>query len=517
MNFNIKTGNFSLTSTSKANSLSNIQFRPTWSRYLCILSSSELAGVKRQEEKEIVSVPIEVPCKSCPHLEQCVPVILNVADTRKNTRTPTGPKYPVLKINKVSMNEMVETCLFITNFVCCISTDGGNLWWKPACLSLTLFCCIFTDGGNLPVYHKLCSVGYLQLVETCLWWKPACLSLICAVLLTPIIIMLLPAPIEPIAYRYRMVLCLPFVFIATVGRFAKSNLLSLLLPEPPLFEGALQPNNYLQQAERIYENQVLGPESMVADGDHLYAGTADGKVIDIWKGEIRVLAKFGVDPCGSFEDEPTCGRPLGMRLDKDGYLIVADGYLGLFKVNVATGDVLTLWPSSAPVNGKKMKLVNDLAIARDGMIYFTDSSTKWDRRHNRYCILEAESSGRLIEYNPVTNTTKELVSDNIRPSSSGGYWVGMATARRGGKFSLLDFAASRPWLRKLITKMIPKYGLAIEINEDGKIIRSLHDPTGQVVPAVSEIEDKDGVLYLGSYNLPFLSRLYLRNSTCQRE
>lgn len=376
------------------------------------------------------------------------------------------------------------------------------------------------------------------------WWKPACLSLICAVLLTPIIIMLLPAPIEPIAYS---------------------------LPEPPLFEGALQPNNYLQQAERIYENQVLGPESMVADGDHLYAGTADGKVIDIWKGEIRVLAKFGVDPCGSFEDEPTCGRPLGMRLDKDGYLIVADGYLGLFKVNVATGDVLTLWPSSAPVNGKKMKLVNDLAIARDGMIYFTDSSTKWDRRHNRYCILEAESSGRLIEYNPVTNTTKELVSglafangvqlsrnqeflfvvetaksriykyhlagtkkgtlelfienlpglpDNIRPSSSGGYWVGMATARRGGKFSLLDFAASRPWLRKLITKllsqetiiqMIPKYGLAIEINEDGKIIRSLHDPTGQVVPAVSEIEDKDGVLYLGSYNLPFLSRLYLRS------
>lgn len=32
--------------------------------------------------------------------------------------------------------------------------------------------------------------------------------------------------------------------------------------------------------------------------DHLYAGTADGKVIDIYKGEIRVLAKFGVDPCG---------------------------------------------------------------------------------------------------------------------------------------------------------------------------------------------------------------------------
>ena len=40
---------------------------------------------------------------------------------------------------------------------------------------------------------------------------------------------------------------------------------------------------------------------------------------------------------GRFEDEPTCGRPLGMRLNKDGYLLVADAYLGLFQINVATG------------------------------------------------------------------------------------------------------------------------------------------------------------------------------------
>lgn len=40
---------------------------------------------------------------------------------------------------------------------------------------------------------------------------------------------------------------------------------------------------------------------------------------------------------GGAENEPTCGRPLGMRMDKDGYLIVADAYLGLFKVNVVTG------------------------------------------------------------------------------------------------------------------------------------------------------------------------------------
>jgi len=40
---------------------------------------------------------------------------------------------------------------------------------------------------------------------------------------------------------------------------------------------------------------------------------------------------------GGYENEPTCGRPLGMRLDADGYLIVCDTTLGLYKINVATG------------------------------------------------------------------------------------------------------------------------------------------------------------------------------------
>lgn len=40
---------------------------------------------------------------------------------------------------------------------------------------------------------------------------------------------------------------------------------------------------------------------------------------------------------GSFADEPNCGRPLGMRIDKEGYLVLIDTYLGLFRINVATG------------------------------------------------------------------------------------------------------------------------------------------------------------------------------------
>ena len=40
---------------------------------------------------------------------------------------------------------------------------------------------------------------------------------------------------------------------------------------------------------------------------------------------------------GKFEDEPNCGRPLGLRLDAEKYLVVLDAYKGLYRVNTVTG------------------------------------------------------------------------------------------------------------------------------------------------------------------------------------
>ena len=142
---------------------------------------------------------------------------------------------------------------------------------------------------------------------------------------------------------------------------------------------------------------------------------------------------------GDRASEPRCGRPLGMRLTKDGYLIVMDAYLGIFKVNVVTGmwpvaprkfclvhsqkvtahvasllcphrkradfwdsffltwlagDHELLLPSSVKINGAEPKLLNDLDIATDGTIYFSDSSTRWQRRELIYTSLEGRGSGR---------------------------------------------------------------------------------------------------------------------------
>ena len=61
-----------------------------------------------------------------------------------------------------------------------------------------------------------------------------------------------------------------------------------------------------------------------------------------------------------------------MNFDARGNLIVADALKGLVSID-AGGAVKILTDS---VDGERMIFVDDLAIARDGMIYFSDASTR---------------------------------------------------------------------------------------------------------------------------------------------
>ena len=47
------------------------------------------------------------------------------------------------------------------------------------------------------------------------------------------------------------------------------------------------------------------------------------------------------------------------------------------------------------------------------------------------------------------------------------------------------------------------------IDEESKVNRSLHDPTGEVVDQVTEMFEMDGELIVGLFNQPCLSRLKL--------
>ncbi|KAF6284094.1 adipocyte plasma membrane associated protein [Rhinolophus ferrumequinum] len=107
----------------------------------------------------------------------------------------------------------------------------------------------------------------------------------------------------------------------------------LSFKEPPLLLGVLQPNTKLRKAERLFENQLVGPESIANIGDAMFTGTLDGRIIKFESGEVETIARFGSGPCKTQDDEPACGRPLGIRAGPNGTLFVADAYKGLFEVN----------------------------------------------------------------------------------------------------------------------------------------------------------------------------------------
>ena len=54
---------------------------------------------------------------------------------------------------------------------------------------------------------------------------------------------------------------------------------------------------------------------------------------------------------------------------------------------------------------------------------------------------------------------------------------------------------------------VPKYGMAIEVDEKGNILRSIHDPNGALYVAVSEIQEEKGTLYIGCAKRPFIGKL----------
>ena len=62
-----------------------------------------------------------------------------------------------------------------------------------------------------------------------------------------------------------------------------------------------------------------------------------------------------------------------------------------------------------------------------------------------------------------------------------------------------------------MTKLIPKYGMILRLDEDGSIKESLHDPSGNIIDEIIDVyEDKEeNALLLGSYKHDFLGRLPL--------
>jgi hypothetical protein len=118
-----------------------------------------------------------------------------------------------------------------------------------------------------------------------------------------------------------------------------SFIIDFRIVKPKALTGAFEINNHLDNAERIFEGELTGPEHLLpAGGNSFYASLHNGNVVKIDGKHITFVAKFG-KPCEYPVEESICGRPLGLAHDtlNPDQLIVADAYYGIWELNVKSG------------------------------------------------------------------------------------------------------------------------------------------------------------------------------------
>lgn len=303
----------------------------------------------------------------------------------------------------------------------------------------------------------------------------------------------------------------------------------------PAGAGIFVKNNQLAAAELLASG--IGPEAVLLDErNKVHSGLGNGDIVRFTRsGKQLVLANTG-------------GRPLGMKFDRAGNIIIADAKKGLLSLS-ANGE-LTILVSHH--KGVRMKFVDDLDIAADGKIYFSDASARHEYGHDIMEVFERRPSGRLMVYDPKTENLDVLLDnlyfangvavsqnndfvlvnetydhrvlrywlrgpkagtaevfidnmpaylDNITRAPDGGFWLAGVAARTDA----LDALVSRPFLRKIVWRIMQLTGAnpaemhsyAIKLSADGEVLASLEDDSGHIFMMTSVIEHK-GKLYLGS-------------------
>lgn len=362
------------------------------------------------------------------------------------------------------------------------------------------------------------------------------------------------------------------MILASIYAWAYSPILPLAIDHQllPLYEGPLKINSNIGNGKKILEGHGYGPESTVIDKKgNLYTGYADGRIVkvapsnngEIGEGRRYVIADGGINVIDPIDESMSNGRPLGIRINEHIHMLyVVDAHYGLYALSLATRKKISL---VAPDDvTPPMKFPNDLTITEKGnVIYFTDSSSDYTLERLGLEMLEGSCSGRIFKYD-LTNEALDLISsglcmvngiqlvsndtvlmfsestrfrvsllnlnnkrviqkiylpaipDNIRPSHNRGrFWVSCCIRHT----QMSKFIMSSEILRRILgstsTQTIYKFfdihfGLAVEIDEQGNIVSSIHDYNGSIAKAVSEVTiTRNGGLILSSFFAPHLIKI----------
>lgn len=284
--------------------------------------------------------------------------------------------------------------------------------------------------------------------------------------------------------------------------------------------GTLAPNDAMKSAELLLEGVGVGPEDIAVGVDGwFYTGYRDGRIVRFREsGEHAEFANTG-------------GYPLGMHVDENNHLIVADAERGLLSI-AQSGAVEVLADS---VDGEKFTFLDGLDIAPDGTIWFTDASSRFGHDEVVNIFLEGRATGRLLSFDPHTReVTVHLdnlyfangvavdplqrfvlvsetsayrvrrlwlkgsdagesdlfldqlpgIPDNISVDEDGFFWIGFASVRSGD----LDKLGDKPMIRRLLAGLPtelwapePGYAFVVAYDVRGNVMQNLQQANSAFV------------------------------------
>jgi sugar lactone lactonase YvrE len=321
------------------------------------------------------------------------------------------------------------------------------------------------------------------------------------------------------------------------GQTPRPSIDPVVWQPPPTRErppGALSKNYKLS----VISVPGFGPEDVVVDDTGgIFTGLADGRILRISE-EGRSITTVA----------NTHGRPLGIELMPDGRLLICDARRGLLTVEPRGGTVSAL---VSEVDGAPLRFCNNAAVARDGTIYFSDSSRRFGIDHWRAEVMEHSGTGRLIRLSPdgkvevvldglefangvalaadesfvcVAETgayrvrrywlqgpnagkTEVLIDqlggfpDNMSTGSDGLIWIALASPRN----KLLDFLHPRAPLLRRLAWALPdalqpqpvRLVWLLGVDAGGQVVHDISYP-GHSYHMVTGVRELSGVLYLGS-------------------
>ncbi|WP_373079744.1 SMP-30/gluconolactonase/LRE family protein [Zhongshania sp.] len=306
--------------------------------------------------------------------------------------------------------------------------------------------------------------------------------------------------------------------------------------------GEFEGNERLAVVTRQLENIGIGPEDIVYGPDgNFYTGYQDGRIVRFAAHDGRLLE-------GSTQEfVNTGGRPLGMQFDGAGNLIVADAFKGLLLVS-AVGDITTLVDYA---DDPSLRFIDDVDVAEDGTIWFSDASGRFGLHDYIYDLVEASATGRLLSYSPATGQTTVHLSnlyfangvalgpddqfvlvnetgasrvtrlwlkgekagvsdvfidglpgmpDNISFNGVDTFWLAMPALRS----KEIDALARYPFIRKLLgglpaNLLVPAnhIGFVAGLSVSGGVKFNLQSASG-VYHTVTSVNEYDGYIWLGS-------------------